>query len=164
MTESNKWNICYLKIKVFYYKNVNVLNRAFSFNKSHIFSINYGNTSSIPYKYFLTNTFLFSILFFVFPLILSLWTLYSKQLFFEAVLACYFSTPTLKYGIHLDVSLDHFADPSSALAYVGTDKLSAADVSKSSAFCRTLQGHVLSSTSAADLPVIGLVKVEENSL
>lgn len=60
----------------------------------------------------------------------------------------------------MDVSVNHFAASNGALEILGTDKLSGASVTESSALRRTLHDHALLNTSAADLVVI--VSVKEN--
>lgn len=82
--------------------------------------------------------------------------------FLEAVLGCCFDTPAYASGICPDVCVKLFVKSNEVPAIVVIEKQYGVSVTCSSTLRKKLRGHALPSTPAADLVVIGRVKVLED--
>lgn len=88
----------------------------------------------------------------------------SRYSYSEAVLGSSVGTPAIARGILTDVCIDMFAESNGASAIVGKTKLSGAGASNSSALHKTLHGHALPNTSAANLLSLVLSKRAKTSI
>lgn len=88
--------------------------------------------------------------------------MFSKQSFTEAVLDPFLRTLLFDRGICMDVFVNLFEESDGAPAIFVTAKLAGAGVTNSSALCRKLHCHAIPNTSAANVFVVGSVKVTTN--
>lgn len=86
----------------------------------------------------------------------------SNQSLFEAVLGSDFRMFAFDRGIRPDVSINLSTKSNGTSTSVRTAKLSSAGVTDSRFYCRTVYGHVMSSTSEADLVVFGFARIDDN--